>query len=161
MTFAIVKPSEAGDTISRLGAASVNADTTGQGQRFYMKIGSYVLAPQTKPFDVTAEGDSFSDIRHLGYVGGGFQMSGWVVNQPVQIDELKSTTNNKNVQISLTLGKDSDDGSLRVVSFDSLITSIRIQYSRTAVFVPVSISGLFTNSWDNTNVIYEQSVASI
>lgn len=158
MTFAIVKPSLAGDTISRLAAGSVNADDGGQAQRFYMKIGSYVLAPQNKPFDVTAEGDSFTDIRHLGFIGGGFRLSGWMVNKKVQIDQLKNTTNNKNVQISLTFGKDSDDNTLRYVEFDSLITGIQLQYSRSAVFVPVTINGLFTNSWDGTNVLYEQEV---
>tara|TARA_A100001515_G_scaffold127829_2_gene113711 strand:- start:1240 stop:1722 length:483 start_codon:yes stop_codon:yes gene_type:complete len=160
MAFAIVKPSDAGNTISRLVSGSVNADFTSQAQRFYMKIGSYVLAPKNKPFDVTAEGDSFTDIRHLGFIGGGFQLVGWMVNQPVQFDELKNTSNNKNVQISLTFGKDSDDATTRFVSFDSLITAVQIQYNRSAVFVPVSITGLFTNSWDGTNVLYEQEIGA-
>lgn len=158
LSFAVIKPAGAGNTISRLGAASINADDSGQSQRFYMKIGSYVLSPQNKPFDVTAEGDSFTDIRHLGFIGGSFALSGWMVNEAVQLDELKNSTNNKNVQISLTFGTASDDDALRFVSFDSLITAIKIEYQRKAVFVPVSIQGLFTGSWDGTNVFLESSV---
>jgi len=158
MSFAIVKPNGVGDTISRLAAGSINADDNGQGQRFYMKIGSYVLSPQTKPFDITAEGDSFSDIRHLGFIAGSFALSGWMVNKKVQFDQLKSTTNNNNVQISLMFGGDSDGSKTRFVSFDSLITGIQLQYQRTAPFIPLTIQGLFTGSYDGTNVLLETEI---
>jgi len=160
MSFAIVKPNGVGDTISRLAGGSINADDGGQAQRFYMKIGSYVLSPQNKPFDITAEGDSFTDIRHLGFVSGSFALSGWMVNKKVQFDQLKNTTNNNNVQISLNFGKDSDDNTVRFVSFDALITGIKLQYQRTAPFIPLTIQGLFTGSYDGTNVLFETEIAA-
>jgi len=160
MPFAIVKPNGAGDTISRLAANSIGADDDNIGkQRFYMKIGSYVLSPQIKPFDLTAEGDSFSDIRHLGFISGSFALSGWMVNKGVEFDELKSTTNNNNVQISLNFGRDSDTGSIRFVSFDALITGIQLQYQRTAPFIPITIQGVLTGSYDGTNVLLESTIA--
>ena len=160
MAFVLVKPALAGDTISRLASGSINADDSGQAQRFYMKVGSYQIQTGNQPFDCTAEGDSFLDIRHLGFLSGNFSISGWMVNHDINIDGLRDTAANKNVAISLTLGKDSDDNTIRTVNFDALVTKIQIQYQKNSPFVAIVIGGTITGSYSSSEeVVNETSIS--
>ena len=157
MAFVLVKPALAGDTVSRLASGSINADDGGQAQRFYMKVGSYSIKAGNKPFDCTAEGDSFSDIRHLEFLTGNFSISGWMVNQKILVDNLRSKTSNKDVAISMTLGRDSDDNTIRTINFDALITGVQVQYQKNAPFVNVVIGGLITGSYASTGEVVNET----
>ena len=69
----------------------------------------------------------------------------------------RSKTSNKDVAISMTLGRDSDDNTIRTINFDALITGVQVQYQKNAPFVNVVIGGLITGSYASTGEVVNET----